>query len=55
MEATRTGTLRVGVIGVGRIGRMHAELLARQNSKSSMTIRSSKPIPLALPGTKCPW
>ena len=30
MEATRTATLRVGVIGVGRIGRMHAELLARQ-------------------------
>ncbi|HEX7299880.1 MAG TPA: inositol 2-dehydrogenase [Solirubrobacteraceae bacterium] len=30
MEATRTSTLRVGVIGVGRIGRLHAELLARQ-------------------------
>jgi myo-inositol 2-dehydrogenase/D-chiro-inositol 1-dehydrogenase len=30
MEATRTATLRVGVIGVGRIGRLHAELLARQ-------------------------
>jgi myo-inositol 2-dehydrogenase/D-chiro-inositol 1-dehydrogenase len=27
---TRTSTVRVGVIGVGRIGRMHAELLARQ-------------------------
>jgi myo-inositol 2-dehydrogenase/D-chiro-inositol 1-dehydrogenase len=27
-EATRTGTLRIGVIGVGRIGRMHAGLLA---------------------------
>jgi myo-inositol 2-dehydrogenase / D-chiro-inositol 1-dehydrogenase len=30
MEATKTSTLRVGVIGVGRIGRMHADLLARQ-------------------------
>jgi myo-inositol 2-dehydrogenase/D-chiro-inositol 1-dehydrogenase len=30
MSATTTGTLRVGVIGVGRIGRMHAALLARQ-------------------------
>jgi myo-inositol 2-dehydrogenase / D-chiro-inositol 1-dehydrogenase len=30
MTATTTGTLRIGVIGVGRIGRMHASLLARQ-------------------------
>ncbi|HEX4720595.1 MAG TPA: inositol 2-dehydrogenase [Thermoleophilaceae bacterium] len=30
MAATTTGTLRVGVIGVGRIGRMHAALLARE-------------------------
>jgi myo-inositol 2-dehydrogenase / D-chiro-inositol 1-dehydrogenase len=30
MGATRTSTLRIGVIGVGRIGRMHADLLARQ-------------------------
>jgi myo-inositol 2-dehydrogenase / D-chiro-inositol 1-dehydrogenase len=30
MPATRASTLRVGVIGVGRIGRMHADLLARQ-------------------------
>ena len=27
MEATTTATLRIGVLGVGRIGRMHAELL----------------------------
>jgi myo-inositol 2-dehydrogenase / D-chiro-inositol 1-dehydrogenase len=30
MAAIRTSTLRIGVIGVGRIGRMHAALLARQ-------------------------
>jgi myo-inositol 2-dehydrogenase / D-chiro-inositol 1-dehydrogenase len=30
MTATTTGTLRIGVIGVGRIGRMHASLLVRQ-------------------------
>jgi myo-inositol 2-dehydrogenase / D-chiro-inositol 1-dehydrogenase len=31
MQATtQTGTVRVGVIGVGRIGRMHADLLARR-------------------------
>jgi myo-inositol 2-dehydrogenase/D-chiro-inositol 1-dehydrogenase len=30
MATTGTGTLRVGVIGVGRIGRMHAQLLARE-------------------------
>jgi myo-inositol 2-dehydrogenase/D-chiro-inositol 1-dehydrogenase len=30
METTTTGTLRIGVIGVGRIGSMHAELLARR-------------------------
>jgi myo-inositol 2-dehydrogenase/D-chiro-inositol 1-dehydrogenase len=38
MEATRTATLRVGVIGVGRIGRMHAELLARQVPGASVSI-----------------
>jgi myo-inositol 2-dehydrogenase / D-chiro-inositol 1-dehydrogenase len=30
VTATRTATVRVGVIGVGRIGRLHAELLARR-------------------------
>jgi myo-inositol 2-dehydrogenase / D-chiro-inositol 1-dehydrogenase len=30
MQSTLTRTVRFGVIGVGRIGRMHAELLARQ-------------------------
>ena len=29
MEAT-TATLRIGVLGVGRIGRMHADLIERQ-------------------------
>jgi myo-inositol 2-dehydrogenase/D-chiro-inositol 1-dehydrogenase len=38
MEALRTATLRLGVIGVGRIGRMHAELLARQVSGASVTL-----------------
>ena len=28
--AIATETLRIGVLGVGRIGRMHAELLGRQ-------------------------
>jgi myo-inositol 2-dehydrogenase / D-chiro-inositol 1-dehydrogenase len=36
MAATTTGTLRVGVIGVGRIGRMHAALLARQIDGASV-------------------
>src|SRR3954451_15888412 len=30
-------TLRVGVIGVGRIGRMHAELLARRVPGAALT------------------
>jgi myo-inositol 2-dehydrogenase / D-chiro-inositol 1-dehydrogenase len=30
MEVTKTDTVRIGVIGVGRIGRMHADLLSRQ-------------------------
>ena len=38
MEATRTATLRVGIIGVGRIGRMHAELLARQVPGASVSL-----------------
>jgi myo-inositol 2-dehydrogenase / D-chiro-inositol 1-dehydrogenase len=37
MEITRTDTLRVGVIGVGRIGRMHAELLSRQVPGASVS------------------
>jgi myo-inositol 2-dehydrogenase/D-chiro-inositol 1-dehydrogenase len=37
MEATTTATLRIGVIGVGRIGRMHAELLARRVAGVSVT------------------
>jgi myo-inositol 2-dehydrogenase/D-chiro-inositol 1-dehydrogenase len=36
MTATTTGTLRIGVIGVGRIGRMHAALLARQIEGASV-------------------
>ena len=36
--ATRTATLGIGVIGVGRIGRMHAELLARQVPGASVTV-----------------
>jgi myo-inositol 2-dehydrogenase/D-chiro-inositol 1-dehydrogenase len=37
MEATTTATLRIGVIGVGRIGRMHAELLARRVPGAAVT------------------
>jgi myo-inositol 2-dehydrogenase/D-chiro-inositol 1-dehydrogenase len=33
-----TGTLRLGVIGVGRIGRMHADLLARQVPGAALTM-----------------
>jgi myo-inositol 2-dehydrogenase / D-chiro-inositol 1-dehydrogenase len=38
METVTTGTLRMGVIGVGRIGRMHADLLARQVPGASVTL-----------------
>jgi myo-inositol 2-dehydrogenase / D-chiro-inositol 1-dehydrogenase len=38
MEATTTATVRMGVIGVGRIGRMHAELLARQVTGASVSV-----------------
>ena len=38
MEATRTATVRVGIIGVGRIGRMHAELLAHQVPGASVSL-----------------
>jgi myo-inositol 2-dehydrogenase/D-chiro-inositol 1-dehydrogenase len=34
--STATATVRVGVIGVGRIGRMHAELLARRIPATSV-------------------
>jgi myo-inositol 2-dehydrogenase/D-chiro-inositol 1-dehydrogenase len=34
---TATATVRVGVIGVGRIGRMHAELLARRVPGAAVT------------------
>ena len=37
MTATTTKAVRVGVIGAGRIGRMHAELLARQVPGARLT------------------
>jgi myo-inositol 2-dehydrogenase/D-chiro-inositol 1-dehydrogenase len=37
MAATSTTTVRIGVIGVGRIGRMHAELLTRQVPGAAVT------------------
>ena len=38
MAATETGTIRMGVVGVGRIGRMHASLLARQVPGASVAM-----------------
>jgi myo-inositol 2-dehydrogenase/D-chiro-inositol 1-dehydrogenase len=38
MGATKTHTLRVGVIGVGRIGRMHAGLLLRQVPGATVSV-----------------
>jgi myo-inositol 2-dehydrogenase / D-chiro-inositol 1-dehydrogenase len=38
MAATETGTVRIGVVGVGRIGRMHASLLARQVPGASVAM-----------------
>jgi len=38
MAATETGTVRVGVVGVGRIGRMHASLLAHQVPGASVAM-----------------
>ncbi len=37
MAATTTKAVRIGVIGAGRIGRMHAELLARQVPGARLT------------------
>ena len=38
MAATTTKAVRIGVIGTGRIGRMHAELLARQVPGAQLTV-----------------
>ena len=35
MAATTTKAVRIGVIGTGRIGRMHAELFARRSRARS--------------------
>jgi myo-inositol 2-dehydrogenase / D-chiro-inositol 1-dehydrogenase len=37
METTTSATLRIGVVGVGRIGSMHAELLARRVPGAAVT------------------
>jgi myo-inositol 2-dehydrogenase / D-chiro-inositol 1-dehydrogenase len=46
--ATTTGTLRLGVIGVGRIGRMHADILARQVPGAALTMVHDAHRPSAL-------
>ncbi len=38
MAATETGTVRIGVVGVGRIGRMHASLLTHQVAGASVAM-----------------
>ena len=38
MAATETGTVRIGVVGVGRIGRMHASLLMHQVPGASVSM-----------------
>jgi myo-inositol 2-dehydrogenase/D-chiro-inositol 1-dehydrogenase len=38
METIATKTVRIGVIGAGRIGRMHADLLARQVPGAAVTV-----------------
>ena len=38
MQGVTTATLRIGVIGVGRIGSMHAELVARQVPGASLAM-----------------
>jgi myo-inositol 2-dehydrogenase/D-chiro-inositol 1-dehydrogenase len=38
MAATETGTVGIGVVGVGRIGRMHASLLAHQVPGASVAM-----------------
>jgi myo-inositol 2-dehydrogenase / D-chiro-inositol 1-dehydrogenase len=49
MEATiQTDTVRLGVIGVGRIGRMHADMLARQVPGATLTMVHDARRPSAL-------
>ena len=40
--STVAATVRVGVIGVGRIGRMHAELLTRRVPGTSVPASSTR-------------
>jgi myo-inositol 2-dehydrogenase/D-chiro-inositol 1-dehydrogenase len=44
---TTTDTLRLGVIGVGRIGRMHADILARQIPGAAVTMVHDAHLPSA--------